>query len=492
MKINPLFCIDFYKSGHIYQYPKGTEVIYSNFTARSNKNSNIKNEEGIIFFGLQYFIMDFIIETFYENFFNRPIEKVIKEYKDMMDNCLGKDVVRTDHIEALHKLGYLPIQIKSLPEGELIPFKVPFITIENTHPKFFWLTNYLETVLSCYLWKPITTATTAYHFKKLFYQYAKKTGGDLEFINFQGHDFSFRGLGSVQDAIGTGMAHLTSFRGTDTVIGVEAINNFYKGKDSKSIIGASVPATEHSVMCAYGKDNEYMTFYHLLKKIYRNGILSIVSDTWNFWHVIDNYLENLKPIILYREGKLVIRPDSGDPKEIIPKLCNRLWNIFGGKINEKGYKELDPHIGIIYGDAINYETASIILKKLKKDKFCSTNVVFGIGSYTYQYVTRDTYGFAIKSTAAFIPSENSTIFDNESWVKLYKDPKTDSGIKKSAKGLLRVEKENDKYVLYDSQSPDECLGGKLETCFINGEFIQKYSIDEIREKIDKLIRENHE
>ena len=187
-KINPLLCIDFYKSDHRSQYPEGTTLVYSNFTARSNKLAKLHTDDkAVLNFGLQYFIKYFLIEVFNTNFFNIPKERVIKNYKRVMESALGKDCFTFDHIEALHDLQYLPIEIRALPEGELVPIGVPLLTISNTHSDFFWLTNYLETILSNFLWKPITSATTAREFRKMFLEYTEQTNIEAkDFIDFQG------------------------------------------------------------------------------------------------------------------------------------------------------------------------------------------------------------------------------------------------------------------------------------------------------------------
>lgn len=248
MKINPLQSIDFYKTGHHIQYPEGTTEVYSNFTARSSKlfNSTKGYDNTVTFFGLQYFIKDFLIDSWNENFFNRPKEEVIQEYKKRMDTSLGVNAVGTKHIEDLHDLGFLPIRIKALAEGSKVPIGIPLLTIVNTLPDFFWLTNYLETALSCYLWKPITSATIASEYRRILTEYAEKTGTSLDFVKFQAHDFSFRGMSSLSDAAISGAAHLTSFVGTDTVLSIDLLEKYYNADATKELIGCSVPATEHS------------------------------------------------------------------------------------------------------------------------------------------------------------------------------------------------------------------------------------------------------
>ena len=494
MYINPLTAIDFYKSDHHRQYPEGTTEVYSNFTARSGRLSKVIKEtydNKVVFFGLQYFIKDFFINAWNEQFFKKPKNEVIDTYKRRMDYSLGKDAISVEHISALHDLGYLPLKIKALPEGTRVPIGVPILTIVNTHPNFFWLTNYIETVISCYLWKPTTSATTAFEYKKLLTEYAIKTGAPKDFVQFQAHDFSFRGMSSLQDAALSGAGHLTSFWGTDTVPAIDLAEDYYGANAEQEMIGCSVPATEHSVMCMGRQDGELSTFKRLISELYPSGIVSIVSDTWDFWKVVTEYTVLLKDIILQRDGKLVIRPDSGDPVKIIagdPEAPENspeykgaiecLWDIFRGTITDQGYKLLDSHIGLIYGDSITLERAQAILQRLEEKGFASTNVVFGIGSYTYQYATRDNFGFAMKATSGIVNGIRRDI---------YKDPKTDSGTKKSAKGLLRVERLGDSLALYDQQTEEQEKQGALEVVFLDGKLTKSMSLTEIRNRIDEYL-----
>lgn len=494
MKINPLTAIDFYKADHRSQYPEGTTEVYSNFTPRSYKHSRVLEDfDGqVVMFGLQYFIKHFLMDVWEENFFKLPKEQVVRAYKRRMDNALGPDAITVEHIEALHDLGYLPLKIKALPEGARVPIGVPVLTVVNTHPDFFWLTNYIESVISCYLWKPMTSATTAFEYKRLLTQYAAKTGSPVDFVNFQAHDFSFRGLSSVQDSLLSGAAHLTCFWGTDTVPAIDMVEDYYGADATKEPVGFSVPATEHSVMCMGMQDGELETFRRLITKTYPKGIVSIVSDTWDFWKVVTEYVAILKAEILAREGKLVIRPDSGDPVLIVCGDPNApegtpehkgaiqcLWDVFGGTVTETGYKMLDAHIGLIYGDSISLDRAEAILKGLEAKGFASGNVVFGVGSYTYQYVTRDNFGFAMKATSGVVNGERRDIF---------KDPKTDNGIKKSAKGLLRVEHVGGRYVLHDQQTPTQEVQGALEVVYENGRLIKDQTLAEIRARINEALQ----
>lgn len=487
----PLNCCDFYKTGHRQQYPEGTELVVSNFTPRSGKHSNCGQKDGIVFTGLQYFIKDFLIETWNKGFFDLPKEKVVGWYKQRMDTSLGNDAIPIDHVEALHDLGYLPIELRAVPEGTFVPVGIPCTTLHNTLPQFFWLTNYLETIKSSYMWLPCTSATTARSYRKLLEKYAQLTGSSKEFVDFQAHDFSFRGMSSLQSAVVSGAAHLLYFKGTDTIPAIDFLERYYKADCTQELIGCSVPATEHSVMCMDGEDNEIETFRRLITKIYPKGIVSIVSDTWDFWKVMTEYSVALKEEILAREGKIVFRPDSGNPVDIIcgtrletwedshPEqkgAIECLWEIFGGTITETGHKLLDSHVGLIYGDSITYEIAQQILERLDKKGFASGNIVLGIGSYTYQYVTRDTWGWAVKATYGIVKGETREI---------YKKPKTDSG-KNSARGLLMVTQgENGQLALQERVSWEQFNSPQnlLQPVFRNGEILREETLAGIRKRV---------
>jgi nicotinamide phosphoribosyltransferase len=515
--------LDFYKSGHGPQYPDNSEYVYSGWTPRS---VNYAQTEKITVFGPQAMVGKFLIKEFNDTFFNQPIDKVIKKYKRRMDNALGKDVVGTAHIVALHELGYLPLHIKSLPEGVQVNPKIPTLTMVNTLPEFFWLTNYLESAMSGYLWLPSTSASIAREYFRILTAAAIRTGTPVEFVPLQGHDFSMRGMYPEAAAV-SGSGHLAAgFVGTDTVTAIDEVEDYYGANSDTELVGVSVPATEHSVMCMGGMDDEIGTFRRLLK-MYPVGIVSIVSDTWDFWKVMTEFAPLLKKEIRARKhitddqgniivpGKTVFRPDSGCPVKILtgykvfdagiyfqhPRYSEKqiaavwdivpqaeaikvgkrhftlengkvkelqecevkgavevLWDEFGGSTTPKGFKQLEE-VGLIYGDSITLERAQQIVDRLADKGFASGNVVLGIGSFTYQYNTRDTYGYAMKATWGQVDGEGREIF---------KDPKTDDGLKKSAKGLMRVELEDGEYVLYDQQTKEQEAGGELQTIFLDG------------------------
>ena len=485
--MNPALFLDGYKLDHRSQYPKGTNLVFSNMTARASRISDVKKT---VFFGLQYFLKKYLIEEWNHGFFTRPKDEILTEYKRIVDNYLGPNAITFDHIADLHTLGYLPLEVKALPEGSLVDLRVPTLVLYNTHPDFFWITNYLETILSCVTWMASTSATTAHEYKKILTVYAKETSSIPEFVQWQAHDFSERGMSALEPACISGAAHLLSFTGSDTVPAIQWLEQYYKADCTKELIAGSVSATEHATMCAGTKENELDTYRRLINEIYPKGILSIVSDTWNYWDVLTGHLRQLKSDIMKRDGKLVIRPDSGTPELVIcgnPEATigspeykgsiELLWEVFGGKINEKGYKELDPHIGLIYGDSITLERCKKICEGLKAKGFASTNVVLGIGSYTYTYVTRDTFGFAIKATYCEVNGKPRNI---------YKSPVGDS-IKKSAKGLLAVYQKTDQvkdgFFLEEEASWYNVENCELKTVFKNGKLTNEQTLSQIRQRL---------
>ena len=481
--MNPLLLTDGYKVDHRRQYPQNTSLVYSNWTPRK---SRIEGIDEVVFFGLQYFIKKYVIEEFENNFFNRPKEEVTKEYTRRINNYLGENAVGIAHIEALHDLGYVPISIKALPEGVSVPIRVPMFTLYNTKEEFFWLTNYFETILSTTIWMPCNSATIAKQYRQILDKYAEETSSATDFVDWQGHDFSMRGMAGLEAAMISGAGHLLSFTGTDTIPCIDFLEKYYNADSDKELIGGSVAATEHSVMCMGTTEGEYETFRRLILEVYPKGVVSIVSDTWDLWQVLTDYLPQLKEEIATREGKVVIRPDSGDPVDIIcgnPKgkseaeikgVIELLWDTFGGTTNDKGYKELIPQIGAIYGDSITLERATQICERLKAKGFASTNVVLGIGSYTYQYNTRDTFGFAMKATYGEVEGEGREIF---------KDPITDDGTKKSAKGLMQVKLANGKYILTDQVSWEEEADSEFKEVFRDGKLLIDDSLAEIRKRV---------
>ena len=349
--MNPLLLTDGYKLDHRRQYPDGTTLVYSNWTPRK---SRVEGVDEVVFFGLQYFLKEYVLHRFERDFFARPKAEVLAEYAARVNAYLGDNQVGTEHIAALHDLGYIPMSFKALPEGVSVPLRVPMITMVNTLPEFFWLTNYFETLLSAVVWMPCNSATIARQYRGILDAAAAKTSSTPEFVDWQGHDFSMRGMAGVEAALMSGAGHLQSFSGSDTIPAVDWLERYYNADAQAELVAGSVAATEHSVMSMGTHDNELETFRRLIEDVYPSGIASIVSDTWDLWLVLTEYLPALRDKVLAREGKVVIRPDSGDPVDIIcgtlegkteeerKGVIELLWDVFGGTVNDKGYRELDP------------------------------------------------------------------------------------------------------------------------------------------------------
>ena len=469
----PFLICDFYKTSHHNQYPKDTEFLYSTLVPRNNKY--LPTADRVVSVNITGFLKKYFVDYFNKFFFERLEEEVVQEYCEFIKRTLGVND-NGDHIRKLHKLAYLPIRVKAIPEGMSMPIGVPILTIENTHKEFAWLTNYLETLLSCSLWSPITSASIARQYRMIGEKYAAKTCDNNEHVSFQFHDFSMRGMSSLESAQISGLGHLIYFDGTDNIPAITYADKYYSGKTAKDWNPTSIPATEHSVMCANvakqqaegkGRD-ETETYRKLITETYPSGFVSIVSDTYDFWHNVSVVIPSLKEEIMKRDGRVVIRPDSGNPVDIVcgtvknsgatPEekgLIELLWDEFGGTVNSKGYRVLDPHIGAIYGDSITLERAELILAGLEAKGFASSNIVFGIGSYSYQGPTRDSLGFAVKATSV-----------TQSGVEypIQKDPKTDPG-KKSFCGRVKVV--NDKCI-DNMSSKGDYSDDELEIMFENG------------------------
>lgn len=606
---NPLLQTDFYKLSHVDMMNDNQTLTYSNLTPRSCKHFTARSsiyKDTIVVFGVQVMLIE-LEKLWREEFFNRALNETLLQYKEVLRESLGITEPNVKHIEELHELGYLPILVKSIEEGTIVPVKTPILTIKNTDKRFAWLVNYLETYISANLWKPMTMATASNEYKQVLKKYNKLTSDSTGGMDFQVHDFAARGLGNSREWSTNSTAHLTSFSGTDTVGAILGAKEYY---DAPYSSGMSVPATEHSIMTSaitlIQKEQEVsqlkaeeLYLKELITEKYPTGIISVVSDSYDFWGVIETNLPNLKDKVMSRDGKLVIRPDSGTPIDIIcgspvdydhylysieefieiesleeesvatkldiyydyqyefmrdissntgdilvcdekyyeiqgidnflenygiantefslegqlssrqatieiinkPEvkiskyeqkgLLQSLWNTFGGTVNSKGYKVLDEHIGIIYGDGITVSIYEDILRRMESMGFSSDCLVIGKGAVSDQLITRDSLGFAIKATYIELGEiKNSGQFaGNQDYTEttemaIFKNPKTDSG-KKSLKGLLYVEADSISGVIhtYDEVSKEKENLGLLIPRFKNGKLINKTTLKEIRERL---------
>ncbi len=403
---------DSYKYSHYEQYPPKTEKIYSYFESRGG-------EFGFIIpFGITYYIKRYLT--------GKVITPArIQRMKKLIDGHMGPGTFNEEGFNRLYQKygGYLPIKIYALPEGTVAGVRQPLMAVENTDTEFFWLTNFLESLL-VQAWYPTTVASNSFRSRKLIKKYLEETstleGEEFEgCLNFRLHDFGQRGVSSVETGGIGGMAHLLSFLGTDTVSAMIFAQDWYN-EDDDFIAGFSIPASEHSTITSWGKENEIEAFRNMLEKHKDYPLVACVSDSYDIRDAVDNkWGKVLKDDILEREGTLVIRPDSGDPVFTTEYIAKSLWNNFGGKVNDKGFKVLDSHVRIIQGDGIDYQMIDDILANFKKLGFSAENIAFGSGGGLLQKWDRDTAKFAFKCSEAIIDGESVDVrkypmsFDSE-------------------------------------------------------------------------------
>lgn len=493
--INPMLLIDFYKAVHAEMLPKGITKSVSYFTPRM---SRVKRWNEVVMFGLQGFIKTYLIDYFNEEFFDKPFEEVIHEYKRVMDHSLGENTYKIQKIMDLHKLGYLPIEIVALPEGTLVPMQVPMFGITNTHPDFAWLPQSLESLISAESWHPMLAATVGYTYRKIVDKYYGLTCDDTVPRAKALGAFDFRGEECTDSAVKAGAGWCLSFLNTATVPTVPYLEAMYNCDCTKEPVAFGSPSTEHSVMCSnFAVDGDEETLLRrLLTEIYPNTSFSAVLDSYDYWNVIDNILPKLKKEIMEHNGCMLMRGDSGDCVEVVTKTVFRLWEHFGGTINSKGYKVLDPHVKAIYGDSITIQRCEQIYQILMNNGFACSNVALGVGSFSFQCIeedgvlkpfTRDTFSSCIKATYCEINGEPYPIFKN---------PK-DGGFKKSQKGCCIVTKVKrwmlgstepayETYAYWDGFNWADAQnheGNKLQTVFKDGVMIKEQSLQEIRDRL---------
>lgn len=564
--INPLLETDFYKTIHHLAYVPGLEFLVSYWTPRMTR---IEGVNKVVMFGLQGLIKEHLIDAFEKHFFGRPWEELEAEYKRVIAHTMTEQAADTTEMKKLYDLGYLPIQIKAVAEGTRVNIKTPMFEISNTVKGFGWLVNYLETYISVNIWHPMTAATIAYKYREIverFFELTVENGTPSSACG----DFSMRGMTSKDTAYKSSAGHLLSFTGTATISSIMWLEDFYNCDCTKETVGRGVPSTEHSVMSSYGREGEFECYRHLIEDVFKTGPLSMVSDTYNYWNVITNYLPRLKKSIMARDGKIIIRGDSGDPVDIIcgelkgsdymvidgltedgikeyfkkkaeddytyngasetwyrvrigdylyKVTCDHawttdedgegyytetveyvdfekteitpamkgtvelLWEIFGGTINSKGYKVLDPHIGAIYGDSITPERAIAIYTRLAEKGFAVNNCTLGVGSFTYQYNTRDSLGFALKATNSVVNGEERQI---------YKDPITDkikgNNFKKSQYGMCYVYADGDDilykdHLTFEDLDKPEYADNLLRPVFKDGKLLVDEDLRTIRDRL---------
>ena len=481
--ISFMLMADTYKNTNPDALPKGLTKLTSYITPRK---SMFKNLDKIVFFGLQGFIKEFLIDLVNDTFFNRDKDEVVAEYKMYLDTQIGEQSYDLNRIEKLWDLRYLPVEIKSLPEGSKVNVGVPCIELTNTHTDFAWVVQWIECILQSEIFGTCNWATMAYEYRKLANEFYEKTTY-VENPAMSMADFGFRGLG-VNNGIRASSSWLLSFNKTSTIPAMQYIDKMYNAECAENNIGIGAVSLEHATVCSNLAvcETEENLLRRLLTDTYKNTSFSYVSDSFDYWELINSTLPKLKDEILNHNGKFLVRPDSGDIVEISVKTVQKLWEIFGGSINIKGYKELNPKIGIIYGDGCQYSKIKEIWTQLKELGFAANTILFGVGAFSFTAMctpedgmvclTRDTFGFAMKSTDCIINVKEYTI---------HKDPKTDkNNLKKSHKGLCYVTKENDEFICYDGYTSETIPENNLlQPVFKDGRLLKEYTFEEIRDRL---------
>lgn len=488
-KINSLLLKDFYKAVHSEMLNPGMTKSVSYYTPRK---SRVNRWPKVVNFGLQMFIKNWLIDEFNENFFNRPEDEVVAEYKRVLDNAMGKDIYDINKVRKLHKLGYLPIEIISIPEGIEVPMRCPIFGITNTHDEFAWLPQALESLISAEVWYPMITATVGHTYRQIVDKYYDLTCDDNIPHRRALGNFDFRGDMGVDAALKAAAGWLMSFVNTATVPAIPFMEQMYNCDCTKEEVGFGAVSTEHFVMCSnFAVDGDECTFLkRLLTELYPNSSFSCVCDSYDYWNVVENILPSLKDEIMAHNGCFLVRGDSGDCVDVVTKTVFKLWELFGGTVNTKGYKVLDPHVKALYGDSITVERAEKIYQILMDNGFAASNVSLGVGSFSMHCIeedgmlkpfTRDTFSSCIKACDAIINGKEYPIF---------KDPKTDretgDGFKKSQRGACRVFLKDGELTYEDGLTYEESLKNNImQPVFRDGKLLVDYTIKQVRNQLNK-------
>ncbi len=454
---NILLNTDSYKASMWKQYPAGTTGVYSYIESRGGR------WDRTVFFGIQAFIKQYLL---------KPITQEDIDLADEIWTAHGEPFNREgwEYILKTHG-GRLPVRIKAVPEGTVVPTKNVLATIENTDPQCYWLTTYLETALLRAVWYPTTVATQSWHIRQLIKSYLEKTG-DPAGLDFKLHDFSARGNSSFESAGLGSMAHLVNFKGTDTMTGILAAMEYYDA----DVCGFSIPAAEHSTITSWGRDNEVKAYENMLNQFAKPGsIVAVVSDSYDVFNAVKNiWGGELKQKVIDSGATVVIRPDSGDPEHVCSVLVQMLDQKFGSTVNEKGYRVLN-NVRLIQGDGVNYQSIEAILSNFMIYGYSADNIAFGMGGALCQMVDRDTQKFAMKASSVCVDGV---------WREIAKDPITDPG-KKSKKGRVELWESGGEYqscVEQPTNWTDKGLEWNpvLQTVFENGDIYNKISFEQVR------------
>ncbi|WGS53067.1 nicotinate phosphoribosyltransferase [Paraburkholderia sp. D15] len=406
---NPLLNTDSYKASHYLQYPPGASAMFSYIESRGGRY------ERTLFFGLQMLIKSYLC---------KPITPAMIDEAKAFFTAHGEPFNEAGWRYVVEQCGgYLPVRIRAVPEGSVVPTHNVLVTVECDDPQVFWLASYLETML-LRVWYPVTVATQSWHLRQTLRAALEKSSDDLAQLPFKLHDFGARGVSSAESAAIGGAAHLVSFMGSDTVLGVVAANRYY----NETMAAFSVPAAEHSTITSWGRAREADAFRNMIEQFGKPGaIVSVVSDSYDLFAALDTWGGELKQAVLDSGGTLVIRPDSGDPQTIVLQTLRALDASFGSTVNGKGRRLLN-NVRVIQGDGVNPDSIAAILAAIDEAGFAADNLVFGMGGALLQQINRDTQRFAMKCSAIRL---------GDTWHDVRKDPVTDAG-KRSMKGRLTL------------------------------------------------------
>lgn len=476
LRTNPLLLTDVYKLGHMTQYAPGCDFVYSHLMARSTKTF-----PRTVFFGLQYYLRRYLtmkLEPWMADDFFKYYAQVLRQ------PC--PDAVK-EKIRRLVNYGRIPLKIMAVPEGTILPARNVLMTISNTLPEFYWVVGFFESLL-LKIWYTNTVATCSNAYRQLVLKHWRECVDEevRPWMGFAVHDFGYRGACSEESSGISGIAHLVNFFGSDTVPAAPYAEAYYDAVDAVEPVMMSVPASEHSVMCSYGRTDEFKAFEHMLDE-YPSGHVSIVSDTYNVYNVLTDFASRLKDRIMAREGQVVFRPDSGDPELVVcgdpaaeadsPERlgCIRLLEkTFGSTVNSKGFKVLDPHVRLIYGDGMYLARYARILETLRDMGYSPENLVIGVGGILRNH-TRDTSGYAIKATVVRV---------NDEVREIEKDPITDPN-KKSLKGFMRLYRDaGGNFITCDKVSMRDAFDASyLNAVFEDGVITYNNTLGDIRQRV---------
>lgn len=459
--MNPIFDnlilnTDSYKSSHYLQYPPGTQFVSSYIESRGG------DYQEIVFFGLQMFIKNYLL---------KPITATMIDEAEEILLAHGEPFNRAgwEYIVKAHD-GFLPIHIEAMPEGMVTEPSQIMAQIVNTDTRCFWLTSYLETMILRACWYGTTVATRSYTCKKVIAQYLRETADNLSGLEFKLQDFGARGVSSQESAAISGLAHLVNFKGTDTLAAILAAKRYYNEANMPAF---SIPAAEHSTITAWGRDLEKEAYRNMLKQfLAKDKKVAVVSDSYNLWQALEMWGTEFKSIIENSQGTLVIRPDSGNPVEIVLKTLQKLETLFGCSLNSKGYKMLPSYIRVIQGDGVNIDSIKEILQTVKEAGFSTDNLAFGMGAGLLQKLDRDTLKFAMKASAVQIDGE---------WHDVYKDPITDHG-KQSKRGRLALIRNSAGRLETILAAEIGIHPNLLRSVYRNGKLLEDDTLTQIRER----------